>query len=54
MRLAGIEVVEFNDVLVFGQRKDLDLPCEVVFDLVTVGDCYGFLGQEHLGVLLLN
>lgn len=44
MRLAGVEVVEFYDVLVLGQREDLYLPCEVVFDLVAVGDCYGFLG----------
>ena len=54
VRLAGIEVVKFNDVFVLGKRKDLYLPGEVGFDLVAVGNCYGFLGEEHLGVLLLN
>ena len=54
MRFAGVEVVQLNDVLVFGKGEDFDLPGKVIFDLVTVRGSYRFLGQQHLGVLLLH
>lgn len=54
MRFACIEVVQFYDVFVFSKGKDFDFPCKVIFDFVAVSDCYRFLSEQHLGVLLLH
>lgn len=45
MRLACIEVVQLNDVFVFGNGEDFDFPRKVILDLVTVSNCDGFLSE---------
>lgn len=54
VRRCGVVVVEFYYVLVVGKCEYLDLPDEVLHDLLGVLKGDRFLGEERVGLLLLH